>query len=186
GPHLLILSRRGDTFSFTYEDKTVDITIPEFADVKLALFAAVRNVGDSIDARFKHVLIFPPADPEPLITASIFLEEAGSPALDQALISPTFRSIRLVWNKTLAVPARRGAGVIQGTVLVAGEPAHRRVTLFDRHTMRPLAITWSDPTTGEYRFDGYDPRFNYLVVCGDYTQSYNAAVADWVRPEVSE
>lgn len=121
---------------------------------------------------------------DPTITVDFFYEQPGQSVVNQVTLSDPFGVVTPVWDQMYCAPAKRGNGVIQGTVLVAGEPAHRRVVLFDRHTMRPLAVTWSDPTTGEYRFEGYDPRCNYLVVCGDYTQTYNAAVADWVRPEV--
>jgi len=57
------------------------------------------------------------------------------------------------------------------------------VALLDRRSMKVLAVTWSDPVTGAYEFKGFDPRLDYLVVCDDYTKTYNAAVADWVRPE---
>lgn len=124
--------------------------------------------------------------PEPYIIPQFYLESAGQPSTCENTLDRPLGVVTPVWDQMYCAPAKRGRGVIQGTVLVAGEPAHRRVVLFDRHTMRPLAMTWSDPTTGEYRFEGYDPRINYLVVCGDYTQTYNAAVADWVQAEVSE
>ena len=74
-------------------------------------------------------------------------------------------------------------GQISGTVAVSGAPAQRRVVLFDHRTMRPLASTWSDPVTGAYSFSGLALNKKYLVVCDDYTRTYNAAVADWVEAE---
>jgi hypothetical protein len=82
-------------------------------------------------------------------------------------------------------PGRVGAGSVVGTVNVLGSPAKRRVALLDRRSMKVLAVTWSDPITGAYEFKGFDPRFDYLVICDDYTKTYNAAAADWVKPEVS-
>ena len=76
-----------------------------------------------------------------------------------------------------------GDGQISGTVAVSGAPAQRRVVLFDHRTMRPLASTWSDPVTGAYSFSGLALNKKYLVVCDDYTRTYNAAVADWVEAE---
>jgi len=72
-------------------------------------------------------------------------------------------------------------GVISGTVAVSGVPAHRRVVLFHHRSLKPVASTWSDPVTGAYTFTGLNPAGKYLVVCDDYTQTYNAAVADWVE-----
>ena len=84
----------------------------------------------------------------------------------------------------LAVFSRHmGQGSISGTVAVSGVPASRLVVLFDHYTMRPLASTWSDPVTGAYLFTGLALNRKYLVVCDDYTQTYNAAVADWVVAE---
>lgn len=76
-----------------------------------------------------------------------------------------------------------GTGVITGSVSVQGTPARRRVLLLDRKTLRVLGIAWSDPVTGGYEFQGLNTARDYMVVCDDYTRSYNAAVADWVRPE---
>ncbi len=80
---------------------------------------------------------------------------------------------------------RAGIGSVSGTVSVLGTPAKRRVSLLDRKRLNVLAVTWSDPATGAYSFQGIDPDFDYLVVCDDHTQTYNAAAADWVKPEVS-
>jgi len=74
-----------------------------------------------------------------------------------------------------------GNGQVSGSVAVSGAPAQRRVTLFDHRTLRPLAQTWSDPVSGEYTFSGLAVGRKYLVICDDYTKTYNAAVADWVE-----
>ena len=76
-----------------------------------------------------------------------------------------------------------GNAQISGTVAISGVPASRLVVLFDHYTMRPLASTWSDPVTGAYLFTGLALNRKYLVVCDDYTRTYNAAVADWVEAE---
>ena len=78
---------------------------------------------------------------------------------------------------------KEGEGSIAGTVAVSGVPASRLVVLFDHYTMRPIASTWSDPVTGAYLFSGLALNRKYLVVCDDYTRTYNAAVADWVEAE---
>lgn len=76
-----------------------------------------------------------------------------------------------------------GPGQIAGTVAVGGDLAMRRVTLLDHLTLKPVAQTWSDPETGEYEFTGLAEGKRYLVICDDYTQTWNAAVADWVEAE---
>ncbi|MCK5681676.1 hypothetical protein KAI46_12785 [bacterium] len=78
-------------------------------------------------------------------------------------------------------------GQITGTIKISTIPGSRRVTLFDHRTMRLEAITWADPETGAYTFTGLstEPGRRYLVVCDDYTQTYNAAIADWVMAEAT-
>lgn len=76
-------------------------------------------------------------------------------------------------------------GKISGTVSVVGQPASRRVIVIERRFLKICALTNSDPKTGAYKFENLDPSLDYLVVCDDHTQTYNAAVADWVKPEVS-
>lgn len=79
-----------------------------------------------------------------------------------------------------------GAGRIDGTVTVVGEPAHRYVLLLDRLTHTVIATTWSDPETGAYAFHGLDATRLYTVLAHDYTRKYNAVVADNVTPEIPE
>lgn len=74
---------------------------------------------------------------------------------------------------------------IHGTVTIEEEPQRRRVTLLLRRNMRVVAITWSDPITGEYAFEGIKDD-DYCLVCDDYGRTYNAAVADWVEPVAME
>jgi hypothetical protein len=71
---------------------------------------------------------------------------------------------------------------VAGVVRIDGTLAARRVTLLRHRDLSILAQTWSDPDTGEYAFE-HIANDNYLVVCDDYVQTYNAAVADWVVPE---
>jgi hypothetical protein len=77
---------------------------------------------------------------------------------------------------------KAGHAVITGTVKVMGQPARRRVYLLDRRSAKVVGITWSNDA-GQYDFVGLNPNLPYIVVCDDYTQTYNAGVADWVSPE---
>lgn len=69
---------------------------------------------------------------------------------------------------------------IQGTVKINEVLACRRVTLLRRRDLRVVAQTWSDAETGEYAFE-YIKADDYMVVCDDYRQAYNAAIADYVE-----
>ncbi len=94
-----------------------------------------------------------------------------------------------VWP-TVPITERHYTGAFNGQIAdiikVTNTPARRRVTLLDHKTLRPVAQTWSDADTGVYTFTGLNPARRYLVIADDYTQTYNAAVADWVAPEVPE
>jgi hypothetical protein len=61
-------------------------------------------------------------------------------------------------------------------------PISRRVTLFDRATMRPIHSVWSDPSTGAYSFTNLNPAIPFLIVADDYTGTYKTLVADWEYP----
>ena len=79
------------------------------------------------------------------------------------------------------VPAN---GHISAIAKLNNVPARLRITLLDHRTLRPVAATWSNPETGAYCFANLIPGRAYLVICDDYSQTYNAACADWVFPEV--
>lgn len=74
-----------------------------------------------------------------------------------------------------------GSGTISGTVKIDGVLGRRRVSLLERESLLFLDHVYSDDITGEYQFTGLDPNRNYLVICEDDAQVYNAAVADWVQ-----
>lgn len=75
-----------------------------------------------------------------------------------------------------------GAYRIYGTVKLDDEPTDipwkRRVTLFREPDMRPVAMTWSDPITGEFAFDNITSAYKYTVLAVDYEHNYRAVVAD--------
>lgn len=82
-----------------------------------------------------------------------------------------------------------GAYCIYGTTALDGTPldtpVRRRVQLYNQRDGRLIRETWSDPTTGAYRFDG--------VLCGDGTRYFvatfddagdkRAVIADNLTPE---
>jgi len=73
-----------------------------------------------------------------------------------------------------------GRYYVAGTVAIAAPldiPVRRRVRLICAVSGRLVREIWSDPATGEYRFE--QVRIGpWLVIAHDYTASYNAAVAD--------
>ena len=71
---------------------------------------------------------------------------------------------------------------LAGTVTVDGNPAQKRVMVFNRISLELLAATYSDPATGAWELSGL-PEYaegSLLVVAFDDTGTYNAEVADCV------
>jgi hypothetical protein len=75
-----------------------------------------------------------------------------------------------------------GDGRVEGSVSIEGEPASRKVRLFDGLTGLLIDETWS-AQNGQYRFDFIDPSREYFVLAHDYGRQFNAVIADWVTPE---
>lgn len=82
-------------------------------------------------------------------------------------------------HKTIPVPS----GIIRGYVKVGDKGTSKRIVLFDRQVMRPVAATFSNPVTGEYIFKNVDSTRKYLVMCDDLGGEYDVAMADYVVPE---
>lgn len=76
-----------------------------------------------------------------------------------------------------------GPGQIVDTVDIEGTPAARRVRLVDRRTGALLKETWSDPVTGQYRFDHLALNREFIVYALDYEAIYNAVIADRITAE---
>lgn len=77
-------------------------------------------------------------------------------------------------------PFDGGDFYVEGTVKVDGTPdfpVRRKVRLFCTTTGRHVRETWSDETTGLYRFD-YVRQGPWTVISHDHTGNYNAVVAD--------
>lgn len=75
---------------------------------------------------------------------------------------------------------------IVSTVEVKGTPnvpVHRRVVLINERSRRVVRETWSDPVTGEYRFEGIRGDVTYTTMAYDYTNNKRAAVADNLTAE---
>lgn len=81
-----------------------------------------------------------------------------------------------------------GNGFIAGTVKRDADPTDvplkRRVRLHREADGMLLRETWSDTTTGAYRFDSIDEKIPYTVITYDYEHNYRAVIADNIVPEL--
>lgn len=81
-----------------------------------------------------------------------------------------------------------GRGRIVDTVKEKSTPADiplkRRVVLQNHIDKRTVRETWSDPMTGEYRFEEIALGRTYDVLTYDHTGTYRGVMADNLAPEV--
>ena len=86
---------------------------------------------------------------------------------------------------------RGGAGFVAGTVKERPKgapegsevPVWRRVRLYDERSGNCLRETWSDATTGAYRFDYIDMERVYTVLSYDHNGKFVAEAASGLAPE---
>lgn len=82
-----------------------------------------------------------------------------------------------------------GAGLIagrgDGILTVGGEPAERRILLFDRERLKVVRSVWSRPD-GTYLLDRLNAGREYLVLAVDHKKQYEPVAYDFVRPAVPE
>ena len=86
---------------------------------------------------------------------------------------------------------RGGAGFVAGTVKERPKgapegsevPVWRRVRLYDERRGACIAETWSDATTGAYRFDCIDMGRIYTVLSYDHNGQFVAVAANGLVPE---
>ena len=84
-----------------------------------------------------------------------------------------------------------GAGFVAGTVKERPKgapegsevPVWRRVRLYDERRGACIAETWSDATTGAYRFDCIDMGRVYTVLSYDHNGQFVAVAASGLVPE---
>ena len=83
------------------------------------------------------------------------------------------------------------AGFVAGTVKERAKnapegsevPVWRRVRLYDERSGNCLRETWSDATTGAYRFDYIDMERVYTVLSYDHNGQFVAVAASGLTPE---
>lgn len=84
-----------------------------------------------------------------------------------------------------------GAGFVAGTVKERPKgapegsevPVWRRVRLYEERQGACIAETWSDATTGAYRFDYIDMERVYTVLSYDHNGKFVAEAASGLAPE---
>ena len=118
------------------------------------------------------------------------------------LLGPTLLPARLLGGGALQKMAfapgiltrdiyRGGAGFVAGTVKERPKgapegsevPVWRRVRLYDERRGACIAETWSDATTGAYRFDCIDMGRIYTVLSYDHNGQFVAVAANGLVPE---
>ncbi|MCS4534235.1 hypothetical protein [Neisseria montereyensis] len=77
------------------------------------------------------------------------------------------------------------AGRGDGILTVGGQPAERRIILFERGAFQVVRDTWSRPD-GTYLLDRLNPDREYLVLAVDHKKQYEPVAYDFVRPAVPE
>ncbi len=101
----------------------------------------------------------------------------------------------MIWEPFFCYELRGGrtplgaqSGLIYGTVQAQqGELLQhvwRRVCLFIQRDGVFVAETWSDKTTGTYRFERLDNAETYFVIAFDHTGMHRAVAANDLVPEV--
>lgn len=83
-----------------------------------------------------------------------------------------------------------GAGRIFGTTKAKGAagtpnlPTKSRVVLLHQRSKIPVREVWSDPTTGDFAFEGIDTRQEFLTLAEDAAGNFRPVAASRLVPEV--
>lgn len=75
------------------------------------------------------------------------------------------------------------AGEAEGIVSVGGQPAERKILLFERQTFKVIRSKWSK-TDGTYRFDYLNPDKEFFMVALDHKKQYEPVSYDFIKPFV--
>lgn len=75
------------------------------------------------------------------------------------------------------------AGEAEGIVSVGGQPAERKILLFERQNFKVIRTQWSKPD-GTYRFDFLNPEKEFLMVALDHKKQYEPVSYDFIKPYV--
>lgn len=114
------------------------------------------------------------------LTAAPFAESQIAPApIDTLLVGTVtpWRDMEFSGNGFIAGTVKRDADPVD-------MPLRRRVRLHREVDGLMARETWSDATTGAYRFDGINEAYKYTVITYDHLHDYRAVVADNLTPEL--
>nr|DAU56811.1 MAG TPA: hypothetical protein [Caudoviricetes sp.] len=75
------------------------------------------------------------------------------------------------------------AGETEGIVTVGGQPAERKILLFERRNFKVIRTQWSK-ADGSYRFDYLNPNKEFLMVALDHKKQYEPVSYDFIKPYV--
>lgn len=75
------------------------------------------------------------------------------------------------------------AGEAEGIVTVGGQPAERKILLFERRNFKVIRTQWSKHN-GSYRFDHLNPNKEFLMVALDHKKQYEPVSYDFIKPYV--
>ena len=75
------------------------------------------------------------------------------------------------------------AGEAEGIVTVGGQPAERKILLFERRNFKVIRTQWSK-ADGSYRFDYLNPNKEFLMVALDHKKQYEPVSYDFIKPFV--
>lgn len=75
------------------------------------------------------------------------------------------------------------AGEAEGIVSVGGQPAERKILLFERQAFKVIRSQWSKPD-GTYRFDFLNSDKEFLMVALDHKKQYEPVSYDFIKPFV--
>nr|DAR91825.1 MAG TPA: hypothetical protein [Caudoviricetes sp.] len=75
------------------------------------------------------------------------------------------------------------AGEAEGIVTVGGQPAERKILLFERRNFKVIRTQWSK-ADGSYRFDYLNPNKEFLMVALDHKKQYEPVSYDFIKPYV--
>ena len=138
----------------------------------------------------RYVANFTPPT-EPYVTPAVGLPRA--PALDRvriAVASPVPPHSALSAPPLLLVRDVEvgGPGTIYGTTKTKGTPnlpTKARVVLLHQRSKLPVREVWSDPTTGDFAFEGIDTRQEFLTLAEDAAGNFRPVAASRLVPEVA-
>ena len=126
---------------------------------------------------------------EPFQNGALFLLPTVRTAVQIAASAPvpTFSTRRAAPLQLARDVEVGGPGTIYGTTKTKGTPnlpTKARVVLLHQRSKLPVREVWSDPTTGDFAFEGIDTRQEFLTLAEDAAGNFRPVAASRLVPEV--